>query len=363
MTKPEPGPNYEDVRLQLSRLKAAAGEVERRLAWVIRDHLGLARDQAGRVEIFVVGPELHIADPVVRHHTRHDSWNRSGGDPLLATRLALPGEEHFDAVAAFICAHLLETGIGTDPQVAMSRTEPVIALAFEQSRARREAVLGLCGELLVLRALLREVPARAAEIIDGWHGHVRSSRDLQLGTLGVEVKTTERATSQHPVSGTYQVEVGHGVGGVEETALLLASIGAENVPGIDVPNSWTLPSLVTSLIALLGEQPDGARLSERLLVHVRDYGGGGQRYDHHAMRDDPQFAVRWRTTFVRFYDMTDPLVDVLRSSLMQSITMIDPDSVSFDIRMPMQVDGDVNPVVGMAEGARALRRLAWPSSG
>ncbi len=55
----------------------------------------------------------------------------SVGDPdLQASRLLLPNEPWWDAVAAFICRHLLESGYSLGPAEAFSRSEPVIALAL-----------------------------------------------------------------------------------------------------------------------------------------------------------------------------------------------------------------------------------------
>ena len=54
-----------------------------------------------------------------------------------------------------------------------------------------EAYLGLCGEMLMLHALLRAAPDELVhDIVDSWKGYRETSRDFQLVWMGVEVKNT-----------------------------------------------------------------------------------------------------------------------------------------------------------------------------
>lgn len=67
----------------------------------------------------------------------------------------------------------------------------------------------------------------------------------------------------------------------------------------------------------------------------------------------------WRISFVRAYDMTDPLVSVLRSVDLEQLTMVDASSVEFTITLPKRVNGDLTLSVGLVTVADELLGLAW----
>ncbi|MGH9197657.1 MAG: PD-(D/E)XK motif protein, partial [Acidimicrobiia bacterium] len=326
--------------------------------------LGVSRDGQGRVEIFILGAALSCSRSTVAANVSYNEWERADAGRFTANRLVLPAQPHFDAVAAFLCAHLLENGLADDVRGAFLRTEPVIEMVFERSRVLGDTLVGLVGELLVLRALVTMAPSRATQAIDGWSGHIRSSRDFQLHNVGVEVKTTRGATSRHQVSGVRQVEVGRGVDGTDESYLYLASIGIEPVPDSEVgDNSWTLPSLVDNIIDQLREstRDPNEDIVGRLLVHIRDYGEGqGEPYDHREAHDRIAFSQPWRTKFARFYDMTDDKIDLPKTADLDVFSMLDSHSVEFVVRLPAQVDGDLNPIAGLLAGARQVVGKAWP---
>ena len=88
--------------------------------------------------------------------------------------------------------------------------------------------------------------ADRATVLGSWAGSAPSARDFQLGSVGVEVKTTQGASSVHHIEGVHQVELGHSNQGVAETALFLLSLGIGWVASEDEGHS--LPELVDSIL-------------------------------------------------------------------------------------------------------------------
>lgn len=271
--------SFEWLRQEVLEMAPASSTEDRDLLWADEEHqLAVARDPDGRVEIFVVGDPLHPATRAVRDHVQHQHWQSVGGGKIAANRLVLPHTDGFDGAAAFICAELLANGLHDDPTEAFASTEPVIAMLLGRVSAGDEMLVGLVGELLVLHALLAAVkPAGRPEILESWAGSTPSSRDFQLGEIGVEVKTTPGPTSKHHIQGFHQVEPGISIGDVPETALFLLSLGIRWLTA-DVAQGWSVASLVKAIVALL---PDDAS-RESMLFKARQYGGDGAHSYHHA---------------------------------------------------------------------------------
>jgi hypothetical protein len=357
---------YALLRQVIAGLPSAVSSSERRVHWVDESHqLGLSREEHGRVEVFLSGPPLECSSIAVVGNLAHDTWQGIDAQLLVANRLLMPPESHFDAIAAFLCTHLIENGFLGSRQLGFTRSEPVIEMAFERSRFHGEGLVGLCGELLLMRSLLDRRPGRLRDVLASWHGYERSARDFQLGTVGVEVKTTRGSTSTHKVQGIRQVEVGHGVDGGLETDFFLVSIGIEAVAEEEpLDNTWTLPGLVESLLSRIDSTiaaPDeSAELGVTLVRAIRNFGTeDADGYDHEEMQHRVIFGQRWRTAFVRSYDMKDPAIKVLRSSDMTPFSMVDRTSVEFTLTLPVQVKGDLNPMVGLGPAAQELLRQAW----
>ncbi|MGB3764515.1 MAG: PD-(D/E)XK motif protein, partial [Ornithinimicrobium sp.] len=308
--------------------------------------VGLARTHERRVELFFRGPELNVKSRVIRQCVEHHTWHRTGGDPVEANRIMLPGVGHFDQVAAFISTELLRNGADADPATAFRRSEPIIELAIQRLRLSDEALLGLAGELVILEGLLDAAPpSSVGEVLSSWCGWRESRRDFELGEVGVEVKTTTRAVSAHRVQGVHQVEPLEGV----EDLLVLASIGAQWVPSGNA-SAFAIPALVDAIGAHVRDavtDPEATTLIHTFLARLREYGDDGQLgYDHATMATHPVYARPFITRFCRGYDMTDPAIDVLRSDDVLRRQHVESGSVSFAVNLPDRVTGDVNPVVG-----------------
>jgi hypothetical protein len=337
---------FELLRDHVGRLERASSSRSRTLLWADTAHrVALARDERGQIEVFVVGEELEATTRVVRDSMVHQRWTTHDASAIDATRVVLPAEPYFDGMATLVCAELVRNGIGDDAQRAFAMTEPVLGLALRRAALGSEVLVGLAGEMVLLAALLRAVqPAAVPDVLASWAGSAPSSRDFQLGDVGLEVKTTVSTESTHKVSGVHQVELGSSVGGVPESSLYLLSLGIRWLDA-DSTDGHTLPDLVDSVVARLSTD----KLVDEFLARVRQYGGdSGLGYDHRQDRLLPRFRRPFELRFERLYDMTDDAVRVLRSTHLAGLDHVDASSVSFELRLPRHVRGDTNPVAGLA---------------
>lgn len=358
--------SYEYIHQLLQELPSAASDSERDIRWLDDAKvLGMSRDPVGRLEMFLTGPPLECNSGTVRANLAHHDWHRSPDDVFPANRLLLPPEEHFDAVAAFLCTHLMENGVSINVQRGFTRSEPVVALALERSRLQGESLVGLIGELLVLRALLVRWPAQTPAVLGTWYGHTRSARDFQIGTVGIEVKTTRGNRSRHHMHGLRQVELGHAPSGTFETNLYVTSIGLEEVDSSNANSgSWTLPCLVTAIAdhisTHVADSIKATNLINGFLSSVQEYGlTSGWGYDHHDQQQRIIYAQPWQTTFIRSYLMDDPAIAVPHRADCTRYTAVDLDSINFVIDLPNQITGDTNPLIGLPVLAEQAGLGSW----
>ncbi len=331
---------------QVEGLSRPPERVARVVEWVVPT-VGVARAVDGQIEVFLAGAPLAAALPVVQQALVHGEWVHENGEVFAASRLLLPPFGHFDQVAAFIVTELVRRGAEHDLTRAFTAAEPIIALALEPLRSGQRALLGLVGELRVLRTLM--LTARHPIALPAlWWGADQTARDFQLGAVGVEVKTTTREVSSHEVSGPHQVEVGHGVGGVPETSLRLVSLGLR--PGGESGSS--LPLLVDQIVDSLARGGAPEHDVDEFLRKVAAYGGGV--YDHRDEADRLRYRFPFELRFARGYDMTDEAIKVLGTDDIRACPHVEAGSVRFRVNLPAQVRGDVNPVTGLAAIARAV---------
>jgi hypothetical protein len=344
---------YEGVLRTIQTLAASDDADERRISWLTEPEvLGVARSPEGRVEIFLVGSEIHPRAARTRDNLIHQEWHRSQGRfPILANRILLPPAGHFEQVAAFLCIELIRSGAATDMRVAFHHSEPVIELALERLRLADEDLVGLCGELVLLQALLRAAPSTAKQaIVQGWQGHQRSSRDFELHGTGIEVKATTGAASSHLMQGLHQVEAGHSSDGGPEHAFYLASIGLQWMPAsrVDLGASFTLPGLADDIVMDMKDAGVEHDVQDWFIEAMKDYGtDAGLGYDHTEPDSRRVYERPFNVTFARLYDMTDPNVQVLRADDVRRHPFTESDSLRFRINLPDQVTGDLNPTKGL----------------
>jgi len=346
-------PSYEWLREKIAGMPAASTGEARDLVWADgAKTLGVSRDEHGRVEIFLVGDPLVPRDKLVAENLVHNVWSTRSGNQLAASRLVLPSTRHLDGFAAFVCAELVENGLEQDRDSAFAVSEPVIAMALRRAGISDQALVGLAGELSVLAALTAAATDPAA-IVECWAGSVPSSRDFQLGPVGVEVKTTTGSQSEHHIQGFHQIELGVSVGGVPETHLFLLSVG---IRWLAVGSQGrTIPDLVDAVLARV---PD-TDAATAFVAKVKQYGGDASvGYDHAEHSQSTRFRQPFQMVFERLYDLADDRIKLLRSTQLDEATHVDADSVSFRVRLPPRVQGDVNPTAGMQKIAARLVALA-----
>lgn len=346
--------DYESMRQLIESVPIAASAKIRDIKWATDAHVvGVSRDPGGRVEVFMVGPELYPASAAVREAIEFRAMHRDREPPFDANRLVLPALSHFDQVAAFICTELLRSGADTSLAGAFAKTEPIIELAIEQLRLSNQVIVGLVGELLLLDALCRHATdVQVVQVIGSWDGWKRSSRDFALGPVGVEVKTTTGKASSHLIEGIHQVERNTGSGDHQpEDRLLVVSIGVQSAtPG---GNAFTIPGLVDRIIERMREAGLTETAVGKFLSHVSEYGSGFGGYNHDTQVSDLAYARGFLTTFFRAYDMADEAIQVLRRYDVTARTHVDVGSVRFRIDLPAAMSAG-NPIVGANQVAEAI---------
>jgi hypothetical protein len=348
-----PDESYPEIHSLIREIPATGDLSRRNVHWLANSKvLGIARQPTGTIDLFIAGPPIQTAYKEIESQLEFENWYESDGTPFETSRITFPQGEHFDAIAAFVCVHLLENSILDDTQLAFSRSEAAIAVALEEVRLHDEAIVGLLGELLVLRALIRDSATDAKSVINGWLGYQRSARDYFFGTCGLEVKTTLKGRSTHHVSGLHQIEPGSLPDGGLEKCFVLVSIGLEKIISQQSANGFTLPFLVESILDALTTKPisdlEQKEIGDDLIAKIRMYGiTGSGGYDHLNMKDKIRFGNIYQLNFVRSYDMTDPKVDVFHTSDLTPFTAVVVNSVSFTINLPDVVNGDINPILGL----------------
>lgn len=343
--------SFEWLRERIDQQPPSVDDKARELIWAdSKESLAVSRNTDDLIEAFIVGTPIYARSTALDGYLEHNTWTTSAGADLPATRIVLPSTVNLPGVAAFICAELLANGVAIDAQMAFTATEPVIAQLMRQDTVGNQILTGLAGELLTLDALTRR-STTPASVVESWFGYAPSSRDFQLGPVGVEVKTTTGTASTHTVQGFHQVEVGHPSSEELETTLYVLSIGVRWLP-MGTTEGHTIPALVESIASRL--PADAASL---FLARLQQYGGdAGVGYDHEKDREKGRYARPLFPTFERLYDMTDDRIRILRSRDLQDVTHIDPGSVSFRITLPTQVNGDFNPATGFKKVVPLLTR-------
>ncbi len=333
--------SFEPVRNDLEGLRVPEGEA-RRLVWVVEGRLGAALTASGSYEIFLLGPELTAASPLVGRHLQHDQWEpEPGGEVFEATRVLLGSAAHFAAVAALIATELARLDLSSDEalQHAFTEVEPIIEMAIQRSALSDEALIGLIAELHVLRAALVAVgKEKRPLVLMGWHGWTKG-RDFIFGDKTIEVKATTGAQSRHHFSGVHQLEAQR-LGGVQIERLSLLSLGLSETES----GGQSLPDLVEDLISLL--QSDGlagGSAQRQLLAMIGAYGEAGTAgYDHDRARHWQIYQRRFAIDFGRLYDISDDEVRLLtREQIEDTFAVVE--SVSFSLLLPDRITS-FNPV-------------------
>ena len=353
---PEADPaSFEWLREAIVQLPPAAEEAGRNLTFADATRtVAVAKDHEGRVEIFLIGPELQATLKPVANSLQFQEWTTTSNDALPANRLVLPNDSHFSAAAAFICIELAAAGYSEHPQRTFSLVEPLVAMFLRRVELGDRVLLGLVGELSLLDALTRRPGShRVDELVDAWAGFAPSSRDFQLHRTGVEVKATTGASSVHHMQGFHQIELGHSVNGAPEERLYLLSLGFAHVPDA-TQGGVSLPDLARSIT----ERITSEGVSDAFLRRIQQYGGDTAiGYDHERDQDLPRFKRRFAPIFERLYDLADERLKILRRVDVEPHTNVNAESVAFRVDLPRQVNGELNPIAGMRAAVATLLDL------
>lgn len=335
---------YESVLERIAALAPAQSENERLVEWIDASaQVGVARTNAGRVELFFVGPELAVTYRSIADQIAHQQYYRQDGGPFTASRLELPLAGHFDQVAAFICAELIRNGSETDIEAAFSASEPVIDLALETLHSSDSWLRGLVAELALLGALVAQADSSAIpEVLDAWSGYQPSLRDFRIMGVGIEVKATARGASTHAINGLYQVERQE-----DENQLLLTSFVGLTWRPEGGHGTQTARGIVEGIAARVAETGHSPSLAEQLWFRVAEYvpktGGGADPLDR---------PFTWSA--VRTYDLADPALQFVGTDDVANRPNTVLASVRYDIELPPQVSGDLNRVVGLNKSAASI---------
>jgi len=350
-----PSTSYEEILEIVVGLKRSKDDKGREVVWLAGTQvLGVSRNQLGQIEIFLVGEMLNATTQIVRENLEHESWYRNESEQFEANRLLFPAPLHFNSVAAFVCIELLRADVINDIDKSFKKTEPLIALTLERLLMADSFLMGLCGELLLFKEMLQISPLEVRhQLVQSWYGSSRSSRDFQISTVGVEIKTTSGSSSSHYVSGVNQCELGHGVNGQFEDGLIFVSLGVVESED-EAIHTFSLPQLVGEIVEMLRHSynmnPEIAVLD--FLSKVAAYGVDGDLgYEHETMKSRERFQKKYSLTFCRGYDMTDPGVQILSSDDVRARPNVELDSLRFRVNLPASVTGDLNPVVGISNTA------------
>ena len=355
MTRETSNISYETILEIVVNLKRSTNDRSREVFWLAGSQiLGVSRNQLGQLEIFLAGEMLFASTHIVRENLEHESWYRNDSEQFEANRLLFPAPLHFNSVAAFVCVELLRADVVINVDRAFKKTEPLIALTLERLLIADSFLMGLCGELLLLKEMLQISPKEnRKQLVQAWFGFTKSSRDFQISTVGVEIKTTSGSSSSHHVSGVHQCEVGHGVNDQIEDDLILVSIGVAESRE-DAEYTFCLTQLVDDVVEMVRDSdhlnPENA--VAEFLFNVAAYGVDGELgYDHGTMKYRERFQRKYSLIFCRGYDLTDPGVQILSSDDVRSRPNVELDSLRFRINLPVSVTGDLNPVVGISNVA------------
>ncbi|NLS26954.1 hypothetical protein S2M10_19440 [Sphingomonas sp. S2M10] len=329
--------HFESLRNDLEALAVPEGHT-RNLRWLGLP-LAIGRTASGDYEIFIRGDELRASSSLVRRHVQHGDWRpEEGGDPFSASRIVLPAAPHFASVAALIAIELLRAGIGgpAGVQPAFTDVEPIIEMAIRRGALSEEVIIGLIGELTLLRQLLLAragEPEKMLRCLDYWHGWREGGRDFRIGNHAIEVKTTQASVSIHEFSGLHQLEPAQLPSGeIESLHLMSIGLAASNSIGEN------LPAIVSTIVNLLSAPKMGAELADEFLRRVSLYGTvSSSGYSHCTMQEWSAYGTRYTHTFLpRLYRVDDPAMLTLSRNLLAQ-TFVQAQGLSFTMHIPEQV--------------------------
>lgn len=323
---------FERLREELGELVVPKGQA-RNLRWLATP-LAIGRTASGDYEIFIRATELRTSSALVRRHVQHGDWRpKNGGEPFPASRIILPAAPHFASIAALIAVELMRAGIAEpeNVQAAFTDVEPIIEMAIRRGALSEAVIIGLMGELTVLRQLLlaaSDKPEVMLRRLDTWQGWQEGGRDFKIGDHAIEVKTTQGIASIHEFSGLHQLEP-HQLpsGNIETLHLMSVGLAASTTMG------ESLPAMVSSVAGLA--EKAGLGVADEFIRRVSLYGAqSGTGYAHATMQDWSVYGMRYAHTFLpRLYRIDDPAMRLLSRDML-SRTFVQTSGLAFTLHVP-----------------------------
>jgi hypothetical protein len=350
--------DYDEISKRLSRIVSPADKSHHQIEDLVPGKLSVGRSSEGNYEIFILGPEFSASSDQVRRYLKwNKSWKTPGGT-VEANLLSFPPSDEYRAAVSMIAKECIRAGIETrKTEDFFSELEPIIELVLSQQRLPDTFILGLFGELFVLRQILSLKKASGvpeSDPTDIWKGSERRPRDLLIDKdrkcLGVEVKTTLGPSSSHTISGLDQVEVRtYDSGRTEE--LYLASVGVKAAVG-----GQSIAGLTERILELIDDIGKGSSSiaddQQLFLDRLKAYGPVGSKgYDHPKMNAEAPFTVQYDPVFNRLYNMSDEKVKVIRRACLTK-TMVDPNGISYRVVLPDSIPGSPNNPESIKDGLK-----------
>jgi hypothetical protein len=355
--------SYEEIARLLEGLEPPPRPDELHVEWLDASRMGVGVDSLGRYALLIVGAPLAPKIDIVAQAVRDGEWRTPTGSTLKGSVLQLPQGDAFRTATSTIAAELFRCGLETRPcQEAFAEVEPFVALVLRRMLLPEEYVLGLIGELLILRELLQTACGRVPPATDPtacWRGWQRQARDFVLPRASIEVKTTGLSVSRHRISGLDQVEP-RAIDGDQLERLFIASVGLRRSSG---GIGHSIAGLADDIIlALRRDSTDPNQAEAKFLDRLRQYGPEGfEGYRHPEMREQQFFAQCYTTIFSpRAYDMGDVNIRVLRrSDLASQFQCVVPENIEYTIDLPDSVPGSPdNPCADIEVLLRTALELA-----
>lgn len=342
--------SYESIVALIDTLSPSL-DATLQVEWLLAERIGVAKAHRGGHALLLVGPPLSLTTDIVAAALRNGQWRNAEGALFQGSVLELPAGHAYRAAMATIGAELFRLGVERRSTAdVFVEVEAFVALVLRRILLPAEYVLGLVGELLILRELLTALrfDARIHNRTTFWRGWQRQSRDFVFGQTAVEVKTTSLSVSRHTVS-LDQVDARQTDGGASEQ-LFLASIGLRQSFGAE---GFSISSLTSDVLALLDPSETASFLTSLGQYGPDGFGG----YIHEEMHEHDAYCQGFTTTFApRIYRMNDPSVRVIRGSdLARDFPHVLPRGLHYTVEFPENVPGSLeNPTTDLRAFSKTM---------
>jgi hypothetical protein len=331
------------------------------------DCLAVGLTPNGEHCIFLMTQELTPNLPSVRQAHQFRDWQiMESGESILANRLLFEAGVEYQALTCTVIVELyrnLSQSADNSLHAAFNATEPLIDILLQQAQLSRSELLGLFGELFVVRRFLSSIseidpsPYVAVDPTCFWQGARRGARDIEVGLFAIEVKATTKSERCHHFHGFAQTEPRD-----DSETLLVASLCLAKSP-----TGTSTIDLVSQIRALIGEiatkgLEDVEQADQAFLDRLAEYGASGQQLALDSLDERTRLALSERYELclpMKFYQMADPNLRILRvRDLDESFRHMRRQGFECEILLPDQIPGSPNNPTGFeATRVQFLNRL------